>query len=97
MPPRFELAFTARHGHLQDVAVSGLPCADAAAAVDSSDIDRSVAAALTGQVLYRISDWRAALLAASPVSLDEDKTAAIGAWLDELFGVRSYETLGRSI
>ncbi|OAA57643.1 hydroxymethylglutaryl-lyase [Niveomyces insectorum RCEF 264] len=103
VPPAFQLTFTARHGRLQDVLVSGLPYdkagagsgsmdSNSAAAAGNNDAgqDRAVAAVLEGQLLYHIRDWQTALAAASLAPLDPPGAAAIGAWLDELFGVRCF-------
>ncbi|CAK7225004.1 hypothetical protein SBRCBS47491_005746 [Sporothrix bragantina] len=92
VPPQFDLSFTARHGRLQEVVVSGLPY-DASEDVDSdcaTDFDRAAAAALEGRTLYEIRDWRAVLAEASPVSLDAAGIASTGGWLNELFGVQCY-------
>ena len=92
VPPHFELAFTARHGRLQDVILSGLPYAasDDAAGSSTADFDRATASALDGRLLYEIRDWRALLAEASPVPLDTARAEATGSWLNELFGVQCF-------
>ncbi|CAK7219325.1 hypothetical protein SCUCBS95973_003781 [Sporothrix curviconia] len=92
VPPQFDLSFTARHGRLQEVGISGLPY-DASEDVDNdcvADFDRATAAALEGRSLYEIRDWQAVLAEASPVSLDAARAASTGGWLNALFGVQSY-------
>lgn len=92
MPPHFNLVFTARHGRLQDVVLSGLPytATEDTAGSSTADFDRATAAALEGRLLYEIRDWRAVLAEASPVPLDTARAAATGSWLNELFGVQCY-------
>ncbi|CAK7263761.1 hypothetical protein SEPCBS119000_000650 [Sporothrix epigloea] len=92
VPLDFELSFTARHGCLQDVVISGLPydptgMKDAARA---AEFDRAAAASLHERILHEIVDWRAVLAEASPVPLDEAGAASIGRWLDEIFGVKCH-------
>ncbi|ERS95874.1 hypothetical protein HMPREF1624_07951 [Sporothrix schenckii ATCC 58251] len=92
VPPHFDLAFTARHGRLQEVTITGLPYASGsdAAVSNSSDIEKATATALEDRLLYGIRDWRAVLGEASPVPLDTARASATGRWLNELFGVQCY-------
>ncbi|CAK7197981.1 hypothetical protein SEUCBS139899_000635 [Sporothrix eucalyptigena] len=92
VPPQFDLSFTARHGRLLDVALSGLPY-DASENVGSdraADFDQAAASKLEGRILYEIRDWRAVLAEASPIPLDTEAEASTGGWLNQLFGVQCY-------
>jgi lipoate---protein ligase len=92
VPPHFDLVFTARHGRLQDVTLSGLPYItdNDTAGSSTSDFDKATATALEGRLLYEVRDWRAVLAEASPVPLKTARAAATGSWLNELFGVQYY-------
>ena len=89
MPASFAMRFTARHGQLHEIAIAGLAKGGGAGA-DMPSIDSSIAAALDGQVLYKIRDWRAVLAEASPVPVHETHAEAVGSWLNELFGVELF-------
>lgn len=82
--------FTARHGKLQEVVLSGLPYISEDDASSLADFDKATAEALEGRTLYEIRDWTTVLAEASPVPLDTARAAATGSWLNELFGVQCY-------
>ncbi len=75
------MSFTARHGQLQDVSVTGLPWADD---VDAVSQEKAVDTALDGRSLHDIGDWRDALSEAAPVPLANQ---SVGRWLNHLFGL----------
>ncbi|EFX06412.1 hydroxymethylglutaryl-lyase [Grosmannia clavigera kw1407] len=87
VPPSFRLAFTARHGRLHDVVLSGLPYLSPGDDLTTAAADRSLAAALDGRPLYEIYNWQHVLAQASIQPLDAVAVAATGAWLDGLLGV----------
>ncbi|KAK0634341.1 hypothetical protein B0T17DRAFT_481550 [Bombardia bombarda] len=79
LPPNFQFNLTARHGEIQDAAISGLTYLDD---VDSASQNQVLSQALVSQHLHRITDWREALGSASPVPVDSEP---VGRWLNGIF------------
>ncbi len=53
-------------------------------AVDSISQDHALNQSLVNKTIYHVADWKELLRSASPVPLDEK---AVGAWLNQLFGI----------